>query len=306
MKRRIDTEEIIEENNKRRRIDKNATIDITEKDDVTEESSSSSQYKRPSQLTNEVLDIVSQKSGIVTKAIINEEPVDQDIVDAMIDHADNGDVRKMLKLKNDYSFEVKWLVEYESDDEDNKTGLYWCEGKITNIETGKKHRFYENELGIGDHQDVPIVNIRYDDEEEDREVCFLDDHQMYDIKEDVINLWRQVGSDFDESSDDDDEDDNILRITFEDKSKIRPAVEDIIPKFFVSVLEKYTDRFNALPFKVRQEWTALIVTFKIKMCDKLVEYIESNLDEESGRIHVTPEAVNNIIDSIMEELGGDE
>lgn len=256
------------------------------------------------ELDDDVIDIESQKR----KRFSTKEHVDQDIVDSLVK---KGDLRKKLCLKNDIELEVKWYIEYDtcSEEDENESGEYWCSCKIVDCDTKKTHRFYENNMGLGDHQDVPIVKIVYHDEDDPgvKEVCFLTDHIIYDIEHDSMLAWRKLGEDFEESFDEesdsgDEVDPGTIEFSFEDKGDIRIAVEQIIANIFTDILAKHATMFNNLPFKQQQDWTAVIVVFKNKLVDKIVDFFEKSITEDRNSVVLSSEIVNKLIDSTMEEL----
>lgn len=242
---------------------------------------------------SDVLDLVSQKpNSQVTKKrrIMNEEMVDQNIVDAMLNVTERSDLRSVLGVKDDLAIEVKWYIEYE----DEENGNYWLDATVTKADTGKMHKFIDED----EFTYCPVVNIKYKDDEETKEVCFIGNNLLFDVDENSVVMWRNEGDDFD----DDDSDVEDVNFVFGDFEELEKDVRDFIPKIFINVLSKFKTQYESLPFNVRREWDAHILIMKDKLVEKIINFFKLGQKIPGTIMTLSPSDLEKIFDECFEEI----
>ena len=256
---------------------------------------------RDDEVPGDVLDLVSQKKNSKVakrERILNEEHVEQEIVDAMIDVTDNTDLRSILKVENGMEIEIKWHIEYEEDDE-QESGNYWLGATVINKETGRKHKFIDDD----DEEEftyTPIVQIKYDNDNDSiKDICFISDSMIYDIEEDCVVLWRNKGDDFDDESDPSD-----IFFAFTNLEELEKEVSELVPNIIINVLSKFKTQYENLPFTVRREWDAHIVFMKDLLVKKIVEFFKKGAEENPDKVMTLgSKELDTIFDECFEEIG---
>lgn len=261
----------------------------------------------------DVLDLVSQKSNSKVakkQRILNEQVVDQDVVDAMIDVTNHSDLRKVLNIEDGLKIQVKWYLEYKDDDED-ETGYYWCDAIVTKKDTGKQHKFVdeddENEFTY-----APIVEIKYldqmtneDDKNDVKEICFISSHMIYDAEVDSVLIWRKDGDDYDEEDDSDEEDENEddVFFVFSDISELEKEVNEFVPKIFVNVLQNFKTQYDNASFLEQREWDAHILMMKDLLVKKIIAFFKKEATEKPGAVLTLGKEVRDaIFDECLADL----
>lgn len=265
----------------------------------------------------DVLDLISQKENSKVSnnnRIFKEEPIDQELVDAMLDVTERADLRKILNIKNGLNIQVKWRVEYEEHDESD---MYWADATIHNDNTGKEHKFIDEE-DPEDFTFAPVVQIKYkekvieSDDELVKEVCFIGDHMLYDLEEDAVVYWRKEGDDYDTDTEemefDSDEEDEDLELgvsfKFSNDQELREQLNNFVPSIFINILHQYKTQYELLPFKVRRDWDAKILYTKELITEKLFEFFkESNEKNPDSLLVLKKDDIDRIIEECVNDDG---
>lgn len=282
-------------------------IELTANDDVDNKNN-----KKPRILDEETTQLISQKSSSSSRLapILNEDIIDDQILDDMDDIAERGDLRKLFNIKTGNKIEIKWELTYDEETDEEQNGIYWLEANIHDSEQTETYRFYENDDGTGDYQDVPIVLIKYNDDDTAYKVVFAGEHTLFDVESKEIVPWRHYGDDYDGSisdddSDTDDDEDNDYRFEFSNEEEIKRCVEKIVPEIFVNILEKYKTMFDNLPYKQQRDWTAVIMTFKEKLVQKMVSFFVEKMNKDATDkqvIELKPDDIDKMMQTVMDEM----
>lgn len=246
----------------------------------------------------DVLNSISQKpnSKVARRdRVIDETPVDQDLVDAMTQVTDKSDLRDILQIRDGVELEVKWNIE----DEEGQMTKCWLSAKVTKSNTGEQHKFVDED----DEEEftyAPVVQIKYDSEEGHSDICFISDHMIYDIEEDCIMLWRKKGDDFD-----DPDVEHEISFVFTTIEQLENEVKKLVPKIFINVISKFKTQYEMLPFTVRREWDARIVMMKDLLVKKIIEHFKKRLEQNPHTIMTLGDAeMDTIFEECFKELDG--
>jgi hypothetical protein len=231
--------------------------------------------------------------------ILDEDHVEDQVMDSLYD-AGVGDLRKLLKIDDGKKIQVKWTLEFSDDTSDSEAEVEieskWLNAVVTKAETGKTHRFVDED-DEEDFEDVPVVEITYDedgyDDEEEvgpKRVCFVGDHLLYDLEHDAVLHWRCEGDDFDDEITEvvDEQNgatyfktNNHYHFTAGNEEEIKNTVAKIFPDLFVDILGKYRTEFNNLPFNTQRNWSALILLLKDRLVEKVSTYFAEKINDQS-------------------------
>lgn len=251
------------------------------------------------QVPDDVLESISQKPLSKKSKILDEKPVDQDIVDSMLDVTERSDLRKILNIRNDREIQIK--VEVDGDEDDDTE---WTDFKVTQADTGRTHKFTDEE-DEDEFALVPIVIL-----DDSKEVCFIGDNMLYDIEGDYVALWRNKGDDFDcDLVDLIDDDPGEFTMVFSNYDELEKMVNDHVPKIFINVIQNFKTQYEALPFTVRREWDAHILLMKDLVVKKILEFyrergIAPDTEITPGTIVTLGNAqIEKIIDESIQEIG---
>jgi len=223
---------------------------------------------------------------IARPAIIDEVPVDQDVIDGLEGGATKLNLCKLFGLRKGIPIEIEYV-----------DGT-WTPSIIENVETGETHRIHDDDGGESgeddegesgeddegesgeddgdDFEDVPIIRIRNKGEVTDTEVCVVGGCLIYDIeKRDIFN-WKMYGDPWEEDEDGDGVEggDEIKVLEFTDKAELRKEIEKFVPSTFVNVLEKNRELFDRMPPSVQSNMTVDIIRIKDAMVEKIIKYFE--------------------------------
>lgn len=206
--------------------------------------------------------------------IMNEPVVDQDHVDGMEDVVTKADMRKGLGLYEGKHIEIKWNMEYE-DESLNHT--QWFDAVITKIETGKTHRFVDDE-DPDNSVDAPVVYVLSEDETVADELVFFKPHELYHIGYDSVLLWRNAGDDYDEDSDEDsdDEDTEEFKIVYNNDEELEACVRGIVTSAVMNVCEANREKYNTLSVEYQHEVGKTVLRAREIMVEKLTKYFKEN------------------------------
>ena len=272
-----------------------------EEEDITTETITETNEDNNPELSNELSLMTKEQRINKRPKILNEPIVDQDIVDDMEDLVSKADLRNMVGLKNEMEIEIKWNIEYEDDTPSHDS---WLKGKIVKLETGETHRFIDEE-NTDDFEDVTIVNVLCEGPSEPptlEKLCFISKHEVYNTEYDSILLWRHIGDTYDETSDDDD-DDNVDDIVFEytDETGLMKIAETICTNIFVNTLEKFKEKFEALPFLAQRDLETEIVRFKQVLVEKVCGFFRKN-QKVGHSVVLKREDISPLFDEALNEL----
>lgn len=216
-----------------------------------------------------------------------------------LSHMEDGELRNINKSS---VLEIKWCFEYEDKEDEFK----WVMATIHEYDTGRTHRIWncdneDEKTEESDFKDVPIVSIHYTNEKNEyHDICFLDDHVIYDIETGTLLLWRFFGDTYDEN---DSEDAPPILMHCESEEDLRRQINDFIPSIFVNILKKYRKRLNSLPQAAIDIITKQTIQFKNLLSDRLFEYFIGKDGMKEGRIMcLTEDDVDELIHKCLEDL----
>lgn len=266
-------------------------------------------------------------------AIINEVPVDQDIVDGL-QTASEGDFRAILGIKKGIPIEIeyeegKWTPavieepetgethrfideDRETDDEDEFSEE---EQEISDDEEAEEivHETEEGEITVVDSDDeslcssepdfvdTPVVKIHLDGARGKlTDVCFINKCLIYDIeKRDIFN-WKMFGEKWEDEAD---MLENSHVLNFVSMDDLKDQVRKLVPSLFIDVLQKNKVFFEQLPFTVKNEMTAEILMIKDAIVDRIIKYFEENSQVTPGTpIILDKESMKSICDEAVEDV----
>lgn len=248
-------------------------IELNHDDDISDDVTD----KNP-ELSQQLALVTGEQRVSKKPKIINEPIVDQDHVDCMEDVVSRADMRKKLGLFNGKRIEIKWNMEYE-DETQNHT--QWFDAVITNIETGKTHRFVDDK-DPDNSVDAPVITVLSEDETEADALVFFKPHELYHIGFDSVLLWRNKGDDYDEDTDDEDTDDDSdeetdeYKIVYNNDEELEACVLGIVTSAVMNVCEANREQYNALSIEYQQEVGKTVLKAREVMVEKLTKYFKEN------------------------------
>lgn len=227
--------------------------------------------------------------------ILDETIVDQDDVDHLSAIA-KGDHRGALGVVDGMEIEIKWKYEYDDDRDDT---FEWCKAVVVKAETGRDHRFID-EIDAGEFVDVPIVSIKYDENEEPGDFCFISPHEVFAEPFDCIMLWRVQGDTWDDNTGDGD---NDIGVSLDLQAPIEDQVDLIVSKMFVDILETYKSRFDSFSTNAQVDFGREVLRFKESLVKKLSEWIENKKTSSTDSNLVLGDLeIEDIIKAAMDDM----
>lgn len=204
-----------------------------------------------------------------------------------------------IGIKNDTNIQVKWKIDDSADsegkeivDKDNAEGEsnsnveendMWYDVTVVQTNTGRNHKF----INIDDDEFTlaPVVEIRYESDQQVKEVCFISKNLIYDIEDECIIIWRMEGDltnlKIDEIFDEEGVE-NSTDIYFTDYNDLEAKIKVLLPQIFISIVEKFKTEYENLPADIRLRLDFYIISMKNKLEDKILEFFRSNGDFVPG------------------------
>lgn len=139
------------------------------------------------------------------------------------------------------------------------------------------------------YRGFPVSIIHKEGEKTTNEVCFINNYMIYDITTDDYYKWRKI-----------DNYDDIESITFTSIDELKEKIETLIPKLFISVLEKNRETFEQLSPEVQMELSNEILTIKNKLVQQIVDYFVKNNSMTPGKTTVMEyEKIQQMCDEML-------
>lgn len=257
-------------------------------------------------LDNDILSTIAQRdvSGRGSP-VMNEPVVEQDVIGDMEKVVNDGDLRNLVGLKPCSVIELKWSYEHEGKDDEVK----WELATIHKYDTGRTHRVYdvddeENRNDDTEFQDIPVVSIHYEsDKDVYHDICIIGDHLVLDVTTGNVLSWRFYGDTYD-SGDEEEEvgDGDTVLMVCENNDDLKRQIDELVPKIFINVLEKYRSHVNGMSHEAIAFFTSATLEFKAQLSENIYKFFTENGTMKDGSVMcLAREDIDTIIKKCLEE-----
>jgi hypothetical protein len=238
--------------------------------------------------------------------VLNEHVIEEHVLTDMEQIVQKGDLRKLVGLKPSSIIEIKWSYEFEEDDKADE--VKWELATIHEYTTGRTHRVYdvdekEDKTDETDFEDIPIVSIHYTEESDEyHDICIIGDHLILDVERDCLVPWRYHGDTYDDDDDDSNGNGDTVLMMCESNDDLRRQIDELIPKMFINILEKYRSRVDNMSPESIEVFTQSTLGFKKLLADQIFKFFTDGNTVKDGTVMcLARDDVDTIIQNCLDE-----